>query len=34
MENMAMEVVGVQRVYSSQVAVEPEFTENILGLEK
>lgn len=31
MENMAMQVVGVQRVYSSQVAIEPEMTDNILG---
>jgi DNA-binding NarL/FixJ family response regulator len=31
MENIAMKVEGVKKVYSSQVAVEPEFTRNILG---
>ncbi|MGB5636170.1 MAG: response regulator [Waterburya sp.] len=31
MENIAMQVVGVRKVYSSQVAIEPEFTGNILG---
>ena len=31
MENIAMKVEGVRKVYSSQVAVEPEFTDNILG---
>lgn len=34
MENMAMEVVGVQKVYSSQVTIESELTNNILGLGK
>lgn len=33
MENMAMQVVGVERVFSSQVAIEPKFTDNILGSE-
>lgn len=31
MENIALKVEGVKKVYSSQVAVEPEFTRNILG---
>ena len=31
MENIAMKVEGVRKVYSSQVAVEPKFTGNILG---
>ena len=31
MENIAMKVDGVRKVYSSQVAVEPEFEGNILG---
>ena len=34
MENVAMQVDGVKKVYSSQVAVKPDFTENILGAGK
>ncbi len=31
MENIAMQVVGVQKVYTSQVAIEPELREGVLG---
>ena len=34
MENIAMQVEGVRRVYSSQVAIESELTDNILGSGK
>ena len=34
MENLAMQVTGVNKVYTSQVAVEPKFRENFLGSEK
>lgn len=31
MENLAKQVDGVKKVYTSQVAIEPEFTDNVLG---
>ena len=31
MENIALQVTGVARVYSSQVAIRPETSENILN---
>ena len=31
MENIALQVEGVKKVYSSQVAIEPKFTRKILG---
>jgi|GEM_PF-337695 len=34
MENIAKQVEGVKKVYSSQVAIKPGFTENILGAGK
>ncbi len=34
MENMAMQVVGVEKVYSSQVAIKSELTDNVLGSGK
>ncbi|MEM8672926.1 MAG: response regulator [Cyanobacteria bacterium P01_G01_bin.67] len=34
MENIAMQVMGVNKVYSSQVAVQPEFTGHVLGSGK
>ena len=34
MENVALQVMGVRKVYTSQVAVRPETTENILGVEQ
>ena len=34
MENIAMEVMGVERVYSSQVTVRPRLSENVLNLLK
>ena len=34
MENIAMQVMGVNRVYSSQVAVQPDFTGQVLGSGK
>ena len=34
MENVALQVEGVRKVYSSQVAIKPGFTENVLGAGK
>ncbi|HEY9771156.1 MAG TPA: response regulator [Coleofasciculaceae cyanobacterium] len=34
MENIALQVTGVRKVYSSQIAVRPELTENILNSGK
>ena len=34
MENIAMEVMGVERVYSSQVTVRPRLSENVFNLPK
>ena len=34
MENLAMEVTGVNRVYSSQVAIEPKLRKELLGSQK
>ena len=34
MENIALEVTGVEKVFTSQVTVRPEFSENILNLLK
>lgn len=34
MENLAMEVKGVKKVYSSQVAIEPKIKKELLGSQK
>ena len=34
MENIAMQVEGVNKVYTSQVAIEPELTRNVLDADK
>ena len=34
MENLAMEVTGVRKVYSSQVAIEPKIRKELLGSQK
>ena len=34
MENLAMQITGVEKVYTNQVAIRPDLGENILGSQK
>ena len=34
MENLAKEITGVNRVYTSQVAIDPKYRENLLGVKE